>query len=265
MISAIGGFRNRLRILGWRNTILSSADKLRGKAELRPLLKRPSFHVRSIGSGSDFAVCRQIFDDHEYRYSPPRDVKTIVDAGANIGCASIYFAENFEGARIIAIEASPDNFEVLQRNTSPFPKIECLNAALWDQNARLMICGRGQGAWALYVAEIENDTCEGEIEAITLPEVRARYGLNEIDILKIDIEGGERNVFMAGSNLLEGVNVLIVETHDRWVPGCTRAVYEATRTFDYEWTNGENIFFCREGWLPQDVDMSKVHKIQTCC
>jgi FkbM family methyltransferase len=258
----LGAFQHRVRVLGWHNALQSLFNKLFGSEELVPLLSRPGFYLRSTGSGSDFSVCHQVFADEEYAYKAPYAVTTIVDAGANIGCASVFFAEQFP-ARIIAVEPAPDNYQILCKNTGSFGRITCLNAALWDKSAQLSICERGEGAWALYMAEASGQSAGTRIEGITLREIRRRFDLNHIDILKVDIEGGERNVFAQCLGLLDGVNVLIIETHDRWEPGCTRVVYEATREFDYEWRTGENLFFCREGWLPVNADMNRIHRISS--
>lgn len=260
-------FIHRIKIFGLRGAIQSAIGKLSSRKTIASLKSRPSFFVRSTGSGSDLAVYQQVFIESEYEYHCVKEVNTIVDAGANIGCSAVYFAENFPQARIYSIEPSTGNFELLRKNTESISRIKCLQAALWPRTVELEIIDRGEGAWSLQVGEFQAATpqqkCNERIPGVTLHELRQRWKLPTIDILKIDIEGGERDVFEEGEALLEGVNVLIVETHDRWRPGCTRVVYEATRGFDYEWNQGENIFFCREGWLPSNLDQARIHKIST--
>lgn len=258
-------FLHRIRILGLSGAIRGALGKLSGRATIVALKNRPAFFVRANGSGSDLAVCHQVFDKCEYAYACARNVETIVDAGANIGCSAVYFAEEFPRARIFSIEPSSGNFELLRKNTCGIDRVECIQAALWPRTVELEIIDRGEGAWSLQVGEIHvsahREKAKDYMHGITLQELRQRWNLPTIDILKVDIEGGEREVFAEGQSLLHGVNVLIVETHDRWRPGCTRVVYEATRGFDYEWTQGENIFFCREGWLPSNLDKTRIHKI----
>jgi FkbM family methyltransferase len=263
--SLLTSFFHRVRLLGWGGAFKSVTGKITGKKTIVALRNRPRFLVRAAGSGSDLSVCRQVFDECEYVYHTKKEVRTIVDAGANIGCSAVYFSELFPKARIISIEPSKGNFELLEMNTRDLPQVHRMQAALWPRDVDLEIIDRGEGAWSLQVGEISPAPGDGasseRIPGLTLDEIRKRCDVDVIDILKVDIEGGEREVFAAGGGLLRDVNVLIVETHDRWNPGCTRVVYEATRGFAYEWTQGENIFFCREGWLPENIAPSRIHKI----
>lgn len=261
----VGVFFNRVKFFGWQGAIQGVVGKFMGKKTVAALISRPSFFVRVTGSGSDLAVCHQVFEEHEYSYSCNRTVTTIVDAGANIGCSAVYFAEIFPNARILSIEPSSENFELLRKNTSHLPQVECIHAALWPRTVELGIIDRGLGAWAFQACENFANSAPSpwieRIKGITLNDLLEPRNLATIDILKVDIEGGEREVFADGPNLLKNVNVFIVETHDRWNPGCTRTIYEATREFDYEWHQGENLFFCREGWVPANMDKSRVYKI----
>src|SRR5688572_6336531 len=63
---------------------------------------------------SDLPTLQKVWRDEEYRFDG--DPKFIVDAGANIGIASIYFATKFPNARVIAIEPEPENFTLLEKN-----------------------------------------------------------------------------------------------------------------------------------------------------
>ena len=68
-------------------------------------------------------------------------------------------------------------------------------------------------------------------------------GRNQIDILKLDIEGSERELFSKNTDWLDHVSVIIIELHDRFQPGCAKAVYQklVERQFHQE-VRGENIF-----------------------
>lgn len=45
----------------------------------------------------------------------------IIDAGANIGLTSVYLANRFPNARILALEVDQQNFELLAENARPYP------------------------------------------------------------------------------------------------------------------------------------------------
>jgi tRNA G46 methylase TrmB len=72
---------------------------------------------------SDVPTYEQVFIDKEYDFLVKKQPKVIVDAGANIGLASIYFANKYPDAKIIAIEPEQSNFELFKENVAPYPHI----------------------------------------------------------------------------------------------------------------------------------------------
>jgi hypothetical protein len=73
------------------------------------------------GNTSDVQTFEQIFIDNEYDVPIGISPKTIVDGGANVGYASVYFANRFPDPRIIAIEPHNANAEMLEKNTAAYP------------------------------------------------------------------------------------------------------------------------------------------------
>jgi FkbM family methyltransferase len=53
---------------------------------------------------------------NQYDIHFPFEIKNIIDAGANIGLASVYFSQRFVNSTIVAIEPSKENFEILSKN-----------------------------------------------------------------------------------------------------------------------------------------------------
>ncbi len=86
---------------------------------------------------SDELIYKETLLCRQYAIDLPFLPKTIVDAGANIGTASIYFAQAYPEARIIAIEAEASNFEVLVRNVRRYPAIIPIHAALWKHDGEI--------------------------------------------------------------------------------------------------------------------------------
>jgi hypothetical protein len=69
-------------------------------------------------------------------------------------------------------------------------------------------------------------------------------------VLKVDIEGAEREVFADPSAWIDRVGVIIVELHDRFRTGCSRAFYRATGGFDVEWSpRDRSVAVARNGLL----------------
>ena len=104
---------------------------------------------------SDVHTYVQIFDNQEYDFTVETSPKVIVDAGANIGLASIYFANKYPAARILAIEPEKNNFELLTQNVRPYPQVTPIHAALWNKSEEIILSDPGWGNWA-FITEDRN-------------------------------------------------------------------------------------------------------------
>ena len=87
--------------------------------------------------------------DSGFRPAP----RVVVDAGANIGLSTVFFANKFPQAKIVAIEPEPSNFAMLRDNVAPYPNVTPVQAALWkeDRGARPVRYGEGQTSLFKYV------------------------------------------------------------------------------------------------------------------
>lgn len=198
---------------------------------------------------ADIGVYDQVFEKGEFELEVIRTPRAMVDAGANIGLVSVYWAIRFPEARILAIEPEANNFDMLQRNTAPYTNITPIRAALWDKNTQLIVIDSGSGEWAFVTRERCSPGEYGHgaaVRGMTVDQLMQEYGLETIDVLKIDIEGSEKEVFQDPSLWIGRVDTLIVELHDRMRAGCSRSFYNATDGFACEWVSGEHVWLTRE-------------------
>lgn len=173
---------------------------------------------------SDFSIFRQIFIKKEYDFDLGFEPVTIIDAGANVGYASLWFAIKFKNSRIIAIEPEESNYSVLSENVSSFKRIIPLKFALWYKETKLNIFDTGYDHWGYAVRESKSHSI-GSTPTITINKILTKYNLEKIDLLKIDIEGAEKELFEKGSQLwINKVSAIFIELHDRMKPGCTKAL-----------------------------------------
>lgn len=195
---------------------------------------------------SDLGIFCQVLINEEYFFQSSIQPKLIIDAGANVGYASVYFANRFPDAAIIAIEPDTENFELLQRNTAAYPKVRCIRAGLWSRDCFLKISNPDDGACAFRVEESMNS--ENAIPAITLDTLLKSSGFDRIGILKLDIEGAEKELFAAhnSANWIDCTDLIMVELHDRLVPGCETAMLQAVRGSPFRFSQrGENVILSR--------------------
>jgi FkbM family methyltransferase len=156
----------------------------------------------------------------------------IIDAGAHIGLASVLFASRFPSARIVAIEPQADNFAMLERNTARFPGICPIRAGLWWHGATLKIQNPGEKSWGFRLAEGDG----GDVAAVTVGNLMQRFAFDRIDILKLDVEGAEKEVLEHAAGWIDRVDTMIVELHDRVRVGCTEALEQAIAGRGFERT-----------------------------
>jgi FkbM family methyltransferase len=194
---------------------------------------------------SDAEIFEQIFVHEQYSLPTNTSPKLIVDGGANVGFAAVYFANRYPRADIIAIEPEESNFQILRENTALYPKIKILQSAIWSVNTRLRIENPEDPKDAFRVQEAEQG--EGSVDALTIDEVLKSSDAPFIDILKLDIEGAEKEVFESSEPWLDRVGVFIVELHDRLKPGCSEAFYSAVSKLDFrEDHKGQNVILVRD-------------------
>ena len=108
--------------------------------------------------------------------------------------------------------------------------------------------GGSLGAWGVRTRPMPDATGDADsVPAMTIPEIVRRAGFPRIDLLKVDIEGAELELFSRNTqDWLPGVQQLVIETHDRFKPVATAAVQAAMQGLDFDQRrSGENLVFIR--------------------
>ncbi|MBI9041552.1 FkbM family methyltransferase [Lutibacter sp.] len=196
---------------------------------------------------SDFSVFSSVFVLKEFKLPIKVNPKLIIDAGAYTGISSLYFSLYYPNSTIIAIEPETSNFEVLKLNTIRRKNINLIKAGIWYQKSFLKIKNINKGKWSFQVHEVL-ETDDFDIKAITIDSILKESKFKYIDILKLDIEGAEIEVFSKGSiEWLEKTNIIIVELHDRFKDGCSDSLYKSINVADWKiYKNGEKVVLIRK-------------------
>lgn len=232
--------------MGVRDAARFSWADLRGRQNVREVsLGGTRICLRT--ASSDFRVAEGILRRGEYAQALRGQSRTILDVGANIGASAIYFAMQCPKATVYAFEPEADNFAMLQRNVRDWPRIVPLRQAIWSRNTSREVCSRKTGAWGYTMVEVADQGYGlGQmVECVTIPEFMRQRGLEKIDILKMDIEGGEKEIFEHPEGWIDQVELLVVELHDRICPGCTAAFENAVSGFEHRHSDGEKVVVWR--------------------
>lgn len=177
-------------------------------------------------------IFEEIFILDEYKFTTDRQPQTIFDIGANVGYASLYFANKYPAARIITVEPERSNTECLKKNTASYPNITVIEAGIWHRHARLALVDKKAKSSDFQLKEAEPGQ-EG-VEAVTIDDLMKLAETSHADIVKIDIEGGERELFSENTEWLSKVDAVIIELHDRFRPGCKAAFLQAIAPYGFE-------------------------------
>lgn len=216
-------------------------------------------HLRA--GESDVAAIRQIFGKRDYDISWPFEVGAriraryeailasggkpiIVDAGANIGAASLWFGQVYPNAAIVAVEPDPGNAAVLRRNVGGRPGHVVLEAAIGAEPGHVILSsGEADMGWA-----VQTTRAESGLPIVTVQDAYKASGGDAPFIVKIDIEGFERDLFSSNLGWLDDCYMVIIEPHDWMLPGqlSSRSFQQAMAQHPFElFMRGENIFYVR--------------------
>ena len=201
---------------------------------------------------ADQPIIKWIFQDEEYRL-PIKNFqpKLILDCGGNIGCAAVYFANQYPMAQIYSIEPEKNNFRLLQYNTVLYDNIHVMRSALWDKETFIRVEDKGHGV-AGYMTFETTEKDSQSFRTVTVAKLLKDSGFDKIDFLKVDIEGAEKEVFGAADvdEWLSKVSVIAIELHDRMKRGCSYEFFKAISKYHWYFTlRGENLIFVRENIL----------------
>jgi FkbM family methyltransferase len=170
-----------------------------------------------VADPMEVAALWTVFVGGEYGdYLPDQPPRLIVDAGANVGSATLWFRERFPEARVIAIEPNPEAFERLQRNVGDDPNVDVVNAALADSDGKASFALASRTSLQGRLGGGTNGAGVLEVDALTLGTVSERFAAGaRIDLLKLNIEGAEWPVL---ARPLANVGTIAMEVHEP-VPG----------------------------------------------
>jgi FkbM family methyltransferase len=210
-------------------------------------------HIRG-GNSSDGFAFYQLIVMKDLEFLDLGSPKLIIDAGANIGMASLYLLNRFPSLRVVAVEPDPDTFRLCQMNLAPFSdRVVLVKGAVWSNCGQLVFV-REKVEWNSHVRGMTNvhaDPKESDpaaatetvVDSFDLPSLIAMGGGGQVDLLKMDIEGSEKEVFSVNAGAwLPSVKNIIIELHG---PECEKSFEGALSVYEYEGFPYRSVTVCR--------------------
>jgi FkbM family methyltransferase len=172
----------------------------------------------------------------------------IIDAGANIGASTVWFASNFPGSHVVAIEPDRNNCELLRKNCRGL-NYNLVEGAISSHEGEGFLHDPGGGEWSYQVRPTGNGCRVPLYSAASIVDGCKASGMRPF-LCKIDIEGGEAELFRDNLSWVGEFAVIVIELHDWLLPGTSnssnfrRAISDLAVDFVYR---GENVFVFNHG------------------
>lgn len=135
---------------------------------------------------------------------------TCVDVGANVGFYAVHLAKMVGGGVVLAFEPAPENFPKLTRNVelNRLTNCTCFQQALSSRSGTLEFGTSPQmnSGWGR-VGGFEGQGKTIHVQAVTLDEVLDEHAIEQVDFLKVDIEGHETQFLQGAEGALRGGRV----------------------------------------------------------
>jgi FkbM family methyltransferase len=159
---------------------------------------------------------REIFTRQQYYFRADCEAPLILDCGANLGMASLYFKWLYPKSRVQAFEPDPATFQLLKQNiVQNNLDVEAHNCALWDEDGEVdFFVDSGNPGTLLMSTEISR--MNGE--RIKVPACRLSNFIDgTVDFLKLDVEGAEHKVLrdLVQTGKMSAIRQMVVEYHHR--------------------------------------------------
>lgn len=170
----------------------------------------------------------------------------IIDGGANIGLASLWFNRAFPEAQIIAVEPDADNFELLQKNTAHLgDRVTPVYGGLWHRTTQLEIINPNAGAAAFRVGERAAPEGSG-ISAFGIDDLCRRSGNDHPLIVKLDIEGAQGALFSANTDWVARTDLITLELDDWLLPwqGSSHNFFRCLSQYPFDYLLHKESIFC---------------------
>jgi FkbM family methyltransferase len=166
----------------------------------------------------DIDIFYEVFYKKIYELPVNLDTNVIIDAGAYVGFASLYFLHQMPGATIYCIEPDPDNFSVLKKNLQAAienGKVIPVMAGLSGKDGFMNL----KNSHLKYNSSITEEGGENSVQVTTysIATFLKKFNIDKADVFKIDIEGGEESIFKSNISWLGNVDEVLIEFHSEQI------------------------------------------------
>ena len=174
------------------------------------------YTVKGLDYASLSFLYKELFCSDDYFFKATSQAPVIIDCGANIGMATLYFKYLYPDAKIVAFEPNPQIYKLLKSNieTNHISNTELHNIALYNEEKELsFFTGDESGNLRGSILEDRGRKNEIVVKAKKLSDYLRTTG--KVDLIKIDVEGAELNIIqdLFDSSMLQKADQYVIEYH----------------------------------------------------
>ena len=223
-------------------------------------------NIEHLGTPDHISVIRSTFFDRSYDISFCEQGKRIkksylnggyinpliIDLGAHIGISMLYFQTEFPKSDLVCIEPNDESYRILEKNKFNVnaEKVHTINSCIGASDSQnIPIFENGNGSWSVSEFNYTQQANPiGYTNKVSLQTILSKFNDNDYFILKVDIEGSEKELFTDRScwDLINKFEVVIIELHDWMLPGQNTAkpVFEWAVNYNRDiLISGVNVFY----------------------
>lgn len=204
------------------------ASKTRSYNRRRRVKTRGGTTIQYRRNRGDIQSIREVWLERVYQVPFEQKPEIVVDLGANIGLTTLFFCEEYSPKRVVVVEPDPGNAEVLRANAVQRQStIDIIVAAVGDADGTALFAESEE-------SNLGHVSDSGRpVECLSMPSLMKKTGLSRIDLLKIDIEGGEGGLLSVANGWLDQVGSIMIEFHPHVVDEATLVALLQSKGFRY--------------------------------
>lgn len=208
---------DRGELMSWHARLLAAEIGAKSKGPTPHGIDLPDLFglpIRAGGYGVMAFLVNEVFLQRSYDVGPLPPEPVIIDCGANIGVASLFFAHHYPGSQVLAFEPDPEAFSLLTHNTAALDGVTAHNLALGRENGTIDFYVRPEMPGAPTMSGIEGRLPNGTRIAVDCVRLSSMMPAS-VDLLKIDVEGMEWEILddLEDSGAIDRVHALAIEYH----------------------------------------------------
>lgn len=192
------------------------------------------FWLRKNGASSSIDTYLEVFKHNNHMVLPDfkgKKDKIVFDVGANEGFYTVGMKENNPNLKIVAIEPVPSTFNLLKKNvnSNKLKNVILKNLALTKEKGKITfeVVPEATMIGGLDIAMQKRSWVDTKriqkitVASTTLKDLCNKLKINQIDILKLDVEGSELDILKSSKDFLPNIRKIVIEWHsEKLKKGC---------------------------------------------